>query len=817
MPLSERIARLTRGALALPQAERADYLERQCGEDDDVRQAVEAKLSSLPPEALMFRTGGGLNLIGDTQDDAAGARSSEWIDDYRLEALIGSGGFGEVYAAEQLEPVRRRVALKLLKSSVALPGALSRFDGERHALARMDHPGVAKILDAGETAQGQPYFVMELVDGKPVTDYCDGVSASIRDRVELFIQVCTAVHHAHQKGVIHRDLKPSNILVTEVDDAPMPKVIDFGIAKATSGRLVDSALETRVGEMMGTPAYMSPEQATTGDPDLDTRTDIYSLGVVLYELLTGVLPFDPQRMRDGGYAEMLRALRDDEPPKPSARVAVSSENADVRARARNSDPIGLRRTLRGDLDWIVLKALAKRPGERYDSATALAADLNRYLRSEPVSAGPPSTLYRMGKFARRHMVGLAAAVVIVATVALAFINTLWQRHQTELARQDAVNARQIAEREAAVSAAVADFLFDLISGANPVDSKDFDMSLADAVIAGATRVATGLDDQPVVKARLLRELARSLLELNQLEAIPRLIDQALPSLIDSDALPTHIIADLRVRAGYALYRAGDNAEARRRLSDVINELGDSTSVDDELVVALALRRLGLLERRARNLDIAQEIFQRADERYARLLPDDSVDFAAFLSDYGLVLSDVGDYERAIDTYRQAIAIFRKRLGPTSPRIAMTLDNLSDPQRRSGDLDAAIDSIEQADAIFRAALGEDYGVRQANVTMTRAIQANEKGDFNAATKFYLLATAIYRRELGEEHPRVALSLLNHANAAIDHGRCDVAVPLLREARTIHLQVYGADSFWVARDDEGLTACEPNSEAQRTDSP
>ena len=320
---------------------------------------------------------------------------------------------GVVYVAEQTQPVRRKVALKIIKPGMDTKQVIARFEAERQALAMMDHPNIAKVLDAGATESGRPYFVMELVRGIPITDYCDREQLSIPERLELFVLVCRAVQHAHQKGIIHRDLKPSNILVTVIDGAAVPKVIDFGVAKATGAALTERTLYTGFHQFVGTPLYMSPEQADLSGMDMDTRSDIYSLGVLLYELLTGTTPFDQETFRTAAFDEMRRIIREEEPPKPSTRLSSLGATRTTVSANRKADARHLDRTVRGELDWIVMKALEKDRRRRYETANDFAADVMRYLTDQPVEACPPSAWYPLGKFARRNRVALTTTGLVV--------------------------------------------------------------------------------------------------------------------------------------------------------------------------------------------------------------------------------------------------------------------------------------------------------------------------------------------------------------------------------------------------------------------
>ena len=410
-------------------AQRAAYLERACGGNAAFRQEVESLLvaHAQAGEFLLRPAGIGAGAAQKTVfiaplSELAGTR----IGHYKLLEQIGEGGFGVVWMAEQEEPVRRRVALKIIKLGMDTKEVVARFEAERQALAMMDHPHIASVFDGGATDTGRPYFVMELVKGVPITEYCDANKLSTRERLELFMQVCQAVQHAHQKGVIHRDLKPPNILVTETDGRPVPKVIDFGVAKATAARLTEKTVFTRFHQWLGTPAYMSPEQAGLGSLDVDTRSDIYSLGVLLYELLTGRTPFDTHKLLAAGYDAVMRTIREEEPPKPSTRLStLAGEEQNAVAAKRAAEPAKLNRLVRGDLDWIVMKCLEKDRTRRYETAHELALDLTRHLNREPVSAAAPGIGYRFRKFARRNRAVFAIAAALLTILGAATGVSLW--------------------------------------------------------------------------------------------------------------------------------------------------------------------------------------------------------------------------------------------------------------------------------------------------------------------------------------------------------------------------------------------------------
>jgi serine/threonine protein kinase/tetratricopeptide (TPR) repeat protein len=441
-------------ALALAPEKRAAYLNQECGPDAGLRQRVENLLKAHGQSDGFLEA----PAAGPSGTMIVSAPNSEnpgdMIGRYKIREKLGEGGCGVVYVAEQTEPVRRKVALKVIKLGMDTRTVIARFDAERQALAMMDHPNIAKVLDAGTTANGRPFFVMELVRGIKITEYCDQNNLDTAERIQLFIQVCHAVQHAHQKGIIHRDIKPSNILVTLHDGTPVPKVIDFGIAKAVEGRLTDQTIYTQLYEFIGTPAYISPEQAEMSGLDIDTRTDIYSLGVLLYELLTGETPFDSDELVQSGLDQMRRTIREQEPPAPSTRLnAMTSDDLTTTARRRSVEAPRLVHFIKGDLDWIVMKALEKDRTRRFETANALAADLHRFLTNEPVEARPPSNFYRFQKLVRRNKVAVAAVSAVVAALALGFVVAinLYVKEKAALDRalhdeQEEVELRKQAER-----------------------------------------------------------------------------------------------------------------------------------------------------------------------------------------------------------------------------------------------------------------------------------------------------------------------------------------------------------------------------------
>jgi len=440
--------------LALPPEKRSAFLDQACGQDAQLRQRIELLLRSNDHagEFLVpaLPTGPNHTAVSPTLPSE---KPGDVIAHYKIREKLGEGGCGVVYVAEQTEPVRRRVALKVIKLGMDTRSVIARFEAERQALAMMDHPNIARVLDAGATETGRPYFVMELVRGIKITDYCDQNQLNTTQRLALFVQVCHAVQHAHQKGIIHRDIKPSNILVTLHDGVPVPKVIDFGIAKATEGRLTDLTVYTELRQFIGTPAYMSPEQAEMSGLDIDTRSDIYSLGVLLYELLTGRTPFDAQDLIRSGLDEMRRTIREKEPQRPSTRLSTMLD-ADLTtvAKRQSAEPPKLVHFISGDLDWIVMKALEKDRTRRFESASGLALDVQRFLKNEPIEARPPSGLYRFQKLVRRNKTAFAAAAAVVAALVLGFGLSLYmfiQERQARRSEQQALHRAVAAEHRQA--------------------------------------------------------------------------------------------------------------------------------------------------------------------------------------------------------------------------------------------------------------------------------------------------------------------------------------------------------------------------------
>jgi serine/threonine protein kinase/tetratricopeptide (TPR) repeat protein len=501
-------------------------LEEACGSDAAMRMRVE-ELMRAHRDAGAFL--GGAEKQEPTRDQPIAERPGTVIGPYKLLEQIGEGGFGVVFMAEQHQPIRRKVALKVLKPGMDTRQVIARFEAERQALALMDHPNIAKVHEAGETASGRPYFVMELVKGIPITEYCDLNQLTPRERLELFVYACQAVQHAHQKGIIHRDIKPSNVLVTMHDGDPLVKIIDFGIAKATGQQLTDKTLFTNFAQLIGTPLYMSPEQAALSNVDVDTRSDIYSLGVLLYELLTGTTPFNKERLRTAAYDEMRRIIREEEPPKPSMRMSTLGQAATSISIQRKSDPKRLGQLFRGELDWIVMKCLEKNRNRRYETASALAADVQRYLHDEPVQACPPSAWYRFRKIARRNTGALTTAAVVAAALVVGTAISTWQAIRATQAREETARQRDLARANFYKAHQAVDTYFTEVSEDQLLDQPGL-QPLRYKLLKSALQYYQGFVEERSADPSLQRELAEAYRRVGSITSEIGSMDEAEPPL-----------------------------------------------------------------------------------------------------------------------------------------------------------------------------------------------------------------------------------------------------------------------------------------------
>ncbi len=613
-----------------------------------------------------------------SNDPSKPASPGDRIGRYRLVEQIGKGGFGVVFKAEQEEPIRRFVALKVIKLGMDTEQVIARFEAERQALALMDHPNIAKVLDAGADAAGRPYFVMELVPGTKITDYCDAHKLSLQQRFALFIQVCQAIQHAHQKGVIHRDIKPSNVLVTEANGVPVPKVIDFGIARATQDqRLTEESLSTAFAQFLGTPAYMSPEQAGLGGQDIDSRSDIYSLGMLLYELLTAQPAFDAETLGKAALDEVLRFIREEEPPRPSARLTtLSAAELDTVAQCRQVQPASLPKLLRGDLDWIVMRAVEKERSSRYETANGLALDIQRYLDHEPVFARPPSQLYRFQKVVRRNRVAFAAGSMVLAALILGLGVSTWLFLRERAARQRAVTAEATAKTEAAKSARSTLFLQGVLKGVGPAVARGRDTKvlreILDETAAGVTKDLTA---QPEVEAELRGTLGSVYEDVGDYDKAESM-DRAALALRRKSSPESLKVADCLNNLANVFYRQGKltNAEAMHR-----EALGMRRKLlgSKHVKVADSLNNLAEVLQAQSKFREAEAIDRDALAMRRELLGDNSNDTAESLGNLAGVLSLEGKLEEGEAMQRESIEMTKRAVGNDHPDVAIALNDLAD--------------------------------------------------------------------------------------------------------------------------------------------
>ncbi len=697
----------------------------------------------------------------------AGGDSPRRVGPYRILRKVGEGGMGVVYEAEQEVPVRRTVALKLIKWGMDTKEVLARFDSERQALALMNHPNIARVYDAGATAEGRPYFAMEYVQGIPITEYCDKHRLAIRDRLKLFVDVCEGVQHAHQKGIIHRDIKPSNILVSTQDDERIPKIIDFGVAKAISQRLTEHTAYTELGQVIGTPEYMSPEQAEMTNLDIDTRTDVYSLGVLLYELLSGHQPFDAKELRRAGMAEIQRKLRHEEPPRPSSRITSGVEDSTVSATNRRADVRALGRAIAGDLDWITMKAIEKDRVRRYETAHALALDVLRHLNDQPVLAGPPSGFYRARKMFRRHRTSIVAAAAVVLALIAGVVGTSWALLRAVRAERQAASEAVEARRQTAIAEAVNGFLNnDLLAAAAPSAARGQgkDVTMRQALDVAAERIdrasqGTGrFASEPLVEAAI------------------------------------------RIAIGSTYQALGEYAAAEPHLRRAVELRRGALGAEHQETVR-AVNQLANLHWRQGRLDEAEPLFREAYEVTRRRLGDDHEDTMAYEMNLANVLRARGRFQEAEPLYEHNLETRLRVLGADHPGTLDTMGNLANHYQETGRYD-------KAEALHRRALDGRRRVQGPKAPGTISEMNNLGNDLSLLARYeeagiLMRETLALKIELyGAGHPTTLNSVDNLAilNEVLGHDA--EAEALHRQALEGRIRALGPDHARTLESSERL---------------
>jgi len=702
---------------------------------------------------------------------AATQSSAASVGPYRLIQLLGEGGMGEVWRAEQTEPFHRTVALKLIKAGMDTKAVVARFDSERQALALMEHPNIAKVFDAGETPAGRPYFVMEYVPGLAITEYCDQHRLTIQQRLELFMQVCEGVQHAHQKAIIHRDLKPSNVLVEEVDKKPVPKIIDFGLAKAIGQRLTEITMFTEVGGVVGTPDYMSPEQADRNERNIDTRTDVYSLGVILYELLVGALPFGSQELREAGMEAMLQKIRQQEPLRPSTKIRSLRESSKDSAVKRREEPLSLERHLRGELDWITMKALDKDRTRRYGSPSELAADIQRHLHHQPVLAGPPSATYRTRKFVRRHRFGVGVATAAVALL-IAFATTMALQSR-RIARE-----RDRANREAETSKRVSEFMTGMFKVSDPSQTRGNTVTAREILDKASKDIRTGLSKDPEVQAQMMHVMGGVYDNLG-------LYPQAQSLFTDAVNIRRGVLGpenpqtlQSMSRLSGALREQGNYPEAEKLQREALDVQGRVLGPEHPDTLASVSQLAAILYFEGRYSE-AEKLGQQSLEGKRRILGPEHPDTLWSTVILASIFFDEGRLADAEKLYHDALEVRRRVLGPDHPDTLSLMDGYATTLAEEHRNDQAEKLLRETLDIRHRVLGPDH--RDTLMSMNNlANMLFLEGRYDDAEKLAREALAIQRRVLGPDHPDTAMSTYNLGGIALHKGKPDEALSLLRDA-------------------------------------
>ena len=718
-----------------------------------------------------------------TEDAAPDATQTERIGAFRLIQLLGEGGMGEVWLAEQLEP-RRKLALKLVKVGMDTRQVVARFESERQALALMDHPAIAKIFDGGSTPEGRPYFAMEYVPGVPITEHCDTHQLSTAERLRLFIQVCDGIQHAHHKAIIHRDLKPSNILVCLVDGKPQAKIIDFGIAKATGYRLTEKTLFTEIGSFIGTPEYVSPEQANLTGQDVDTRADVYSLGVVLYQLLAGELPFDSKELRSSSYEELRRKIREVDPPRPSTRVDIVGSSSAETARNRRTEPRALKHQLQGDLDAITMKALEKDRARRYGTPSELAQDIERYLRHEPVVARPHSSVYRLRKYLARHRLGVSVAAGVAFLLVAFSVAMAFQLRRTALERDRADRERQASEK---VSAFLANMLGTLKPEAlGKALWNDLHQSVA------TTRRSHGASDQEIAKATAslddgLHGVSPTQTALHLLDE--QVLDRAGKTVEREMGSDPRTAGSLEFTLGKTYRNLGlfKQAEGHARRAVEIRRRAFGVENLDTLQ---AMNILGVVYYNEGIYSEAEKIDQETLAVKRRMLGSEHPETLQSINNLAILYDAEGRYDEALKLHLETLDVKRRVLGPEHMDTLNSMNNLAIVYYNKGDYDKCEKLLRQVLEVRRRLLPDRLETMDSMNNLAEIYSA--EGRYKDAEALYRESLEAKRRVLGSEHPATLLTSQNLAETYEAEGRYAEAEKLYGETLGIIRRVLGAES-------------------------